>query len=175
MTDPTRRPEHAAYREQEPAPDPEVLQLAAKIFNLARQGGTDVLATYVDAGVPANLCNDKGDTLVMLAAYHGHPQTVAALLEHGADPDRTNDRGQSPLAGAIFKGEADVVAVLLTAGADPDLGTPSARATSAATGSGSQPRICWTACKAGRSAGRPCGASSARIERKEMSSLSVVI
>src|SRR5260370_41761222 len=74
MTDPTRRPEHAAYREQEPAPDPEVLQLAAKIFNLSRQGGTDVLATYVDPGVPANLCNDKADTLVTLAAYHGHPQ-----------------------------------------------------------------------------------------------------
>src|SRR6266566_2782481 len=92
MTDPTRRPEHAAYREQEPAPDPEVLQLAAKIFNLARQGGTDILATYVDAGVPANLCNDRGDTLVMLAAYHGHPQTVAALLERGADPVRRRDR-----------------------------------------------------------------------------------
>jgi ankyrin repeat protein len=104
MTDPAHRPEHAAHREQEPAPDSEVLQLAAKVFNLARQGDTDTLAAYVDAGVPANLCNDKGDTLVMLAAYHGHPQTVSALLERGADPDRPNDRGQAPLAGAVFKG-----------------------------------------------------------------------
>ena len=58
----------------------------------------------MEAGVPANLCNDKGDTLVTLAAYHGHPQTVSVLLEHGADSDRTNDRGQTPLAGAVFKG-----------------------------------------------------------------------
>ncbi len=126
MTDPTHRPEHAAHHDQEPADDPDVLQLAAKVFNLARQGGTDTLAAYVDAGVPANLSNDKGDTLLMLAAYHGHPQTVAALLERGADPDRPNDRGQTPLAGAVFKGERAVIEALLDGGADPTAGTPSA-------------------------------------------------
>jgi ankyrin repeat protein len=112
--------------EQQPTPDPEVLQFAAKVFNLARQGGTGALAAYVDAGVPANLSNDKGDTLVMLAAYHGHQQTVAALLERGADPNRPNDRGQTPLAGAVFKCEREVVDVLLDGGADPAAGTPSA-------------------------------------------------
>jgi ankyrin repeat protein len=110
----------------EPAHDPEVLQLAAKVFDLARQGGTGTLAAYVDAGVPANLTNDKGDTLVMLAAYHGHADTVIALLERGADPDRANDRGQTPLAGAVFKGEDEVVRALLDGGADPAAGTPSA-------------------------------------------------
>jgi uncharacterized protein len=80
----------------------------------------------VDAGVPANLCNHKGDTLIMLAAYHGHPRTVAALLERGADPDRPNDRGQTPLAGAVFKGEREVIEALLDGGADPTAGTPSA-------------------------------------------------
>ena len=97
MTDPAYQSEHAAHREQEPEPDSEMLQFAAKIFNLAREGDTDTLAAYVDAGVPANLCNDKGDTLVMLAAYHGHPRTVSALLVRGADParqDRHRDRGE---------------------------------------------------------------------------------
>jgi hypothetical protein len=126
VTDPTRRPECAGHHEQEPVPDPEVLQLAAKIFNLARQGATDTLAAYVDAGVPANLSNDRGDTLVMLAAYHGYSQTVTALLERGADPDRPNDRGQTPLAGAVFKGEQAVVEALLDGDADPTAGTPSA-------------------------------------------------
>lgn len=50
-----------------------------------------------------------GNTLLMLAAYHGHAETANALLALGADPDRTNDRGQSPLAGSIFKGEDAVV------------------------------------------------------------------
>ena len=127
MTDPAHHPEHPTSGEQQqPAPDSEVLQFAAKIFNLARQGEVDTLAAYVDAGVPANLCNDKGDTLVMLAAYHGHSQTVSALLERGADPDRPNDRGQTPLAGAVFKGEQAVIEALLAGGADPAAGIPSA-------------------------------------------------
>lgn len=113
-------------RETEPAHDPEVLQLAAKVFDLARHGDTDTLAAYVDAGVPANLTNDKGDSLLMLAACHGHPATVSSLLHRGADPDRPNERGQTPIAGAAFKGEEEVVRVLLAGGADPRAGSPSA-------------------------------------------------
>lgn len=89
-------------------------------------GETAALAAYVDAGVPANLTNDRGDTLVMLAAYHGHAATVEALVARGAEADRANDRGQTPLAGAVFKGEDAVIRALLAGGADPEAGTPSA-------------------------------------------------
>ncbi|GFH39383.1 ankyrin repeat domain-containing protein [Streptomyces pacificus] len=108
------------------APDPEVVELASRVFELARRGDAEALAGYVDAGVPANLTNDKGDSLIMLAAYHGHAAAVTALLARGADADRPNDRGQTPLAGAVFKGEDDVVRALLDGGADPAAGTPSA-------------------------------------------------
>lgn len=101
------------------APDAEVIALAGKLFDAARAGDSATLAAYVDAGAPADLTNDRGDTLLMLAAYHGHAATVAALLERGADPNRANDRGQTPLAGAVFKGAEDVLAVLLDGGADP--------------------------------------------------------
>jgi len=67
----------------DPADDPELLDFAAKLFNLARAGDARALAAYVDAGVPANLSNDKGDTLLMLTAYHGHAEAVRALLERG--------------------------------------------------------------------------------------------
>lgn len=108
------------------APDPEVVELATKIFDLARRGETEALVGYVDAGVPANLTNDRGDTLVMLAAYHGHAEAVRALLERGAEANRANDKGQTPLAGAVFKGADDVIRALLDGGADPSAGTPSA-------------------------------------------------
>jgi ankyrin repeat protein len=109
--------------------DPGVIALAATVFDLAREGDTEQLTAYLDAGVPANLTNDKGDTLLVLAAYRGHTATVAALLERGADHSRANDRGQTPLAAAVFKQSADTVRALLAAGADPDGGQPSARAT----------------------------------------------
>ncbi|MGA5323163.1 ankyrin repeat domain-containing protein [Streptomyces seoulensis] len=108
------------------APDPQVVELATKIFDLARQGRTEELVAYVDAGVPVGLTNDRGDCLLMLAAYHGHADAVRALLQRGADADRINDRGQSPLAGAVFKGETAVIRALLDGGADPAAGTPSA-------------------------------------------------
>jgi ankyrin repeat protein len=111
------------------APDPQLVSIAHACFDFARAGDTARLRAYVEQGVPANLTDATGNTLLMLSAYHGHAETVSALVALGADPDRTNDRGQSPLSGAIFKGEDDVVRVLLAAGADPDVGTPSARAT----------------------------------------------
>lgn len=99
------------------------------MFDLARAGDTAELISNVAAGLPPNLTNDKGDTLLILAAYHNHPDTVAALLEHGADPDRVNDRGQSALSAAVFRQNPATVRVLLGAGADPHAGTPSALAT----------------------------------------------
>lgn len=107
----------------------DIVELAGRLFGMARAGETETLVSYLDAGVPVNLTNDSGDTLVMLAAYHGHVATVRALLAAGADPNRANDRGQTPIAGAVFKGERDVVRALLDGGADPAAGQPSAIAT----------------------------------------------
>jgi ankyrin repeat protein len=106
--------------------DEDVIDFATKIFDLARAGDTAALAAYVDAGVPVELTNDRGDTLLMLAAYHGHDAAVRALLERGADPGKPNDHGQTPLAGAVFKSEPAVVRALLDGGADPRVGQPSA-------------------------------------------------
>ncbi|WP_255768075.1 ankyrin repeat domain-containing protein [Pseudarthrobacter sulfonivorans] len=109
------------------APDEETLALAEKLFQAARDGDTALLGAYIDAGAPASMTNAAGDSLLMLAAYHGHAETVRLILQHGAEANQANDRGQTPLAGAAFKGYTDVSRVLLEAGADPDAGTPSAR------------------------------------------------
>jgi ankyrin repeat protein len=107
-------------------PDPDPTALAAELFDLARGGDTKSLEEHLDAGVPATLTNEAGDTLVMLAAYHAHAETVALLLARGGDPNRANGKGQTPLAGAVFKGATDVVRALLAGGADPAAGFPSA-------------------------------------------------
>lgn len=115
-------------------PDDRLLDVAHACFDFARQGDTARLSAYLGHGVPVDLTDAQGNTLLMLAAYHGHAETAQALVAAGADLDRLNDRGQSPLAGAVFKGEDDVVRVLLDTGADPDRGTPTARATAAMFG-----------------------------------------
>ncbi|NBE83117.1 ankyrin repeat domain-containing protein [Micromonospora rubida] len=106
--------------------DAETLAFAHRMFDLARGGATEELSANVDAGLPVNMTNDKGDTLLILAAYHNHPDTVAALLARGADHARVNDRGQTALAAAVFRKNPDTVRALLAAGADPEHGGPSA-------------------------------------------------
>jgi uncharacterized protein len=106
--------------------DEDVIDFAGKIFDLARAGDAAAIAAYVDAGVPVDLTNDRGDTLLMLAAYHGRDAAVRVLLGRGADPGKPNDHGQTPLAGAVFKSEPAVVRALLDGGADPRAGLPSA-------------------------------------------------
>lgn len=106
---------------------PEALDFAAKLFDFAREGKTTDLETYVSQGIPPNLTDSRGNTLLMLAAYHGHVDTVSMLLGKGADPNATNDRGQSPLAGAVFKDYEAVVKVLVQEGkADVYGGQPNA-------------------------------------------------
>jgi ankyrin repeat protein len=106
--------------------DDETLAFAHRMFDLAREGQTAELAAYVDAGLPVNLTNDKGDTLLILAAYYQHGGTVRALVERGADLHRVNDRGQNALTAAVFRQDEDTVRYLLDAGADPTAGNPSA-------------------------------------------------
>ncbi|MEP6815936.1 MAG: ankyrin repeat domain-containing protein [Marmoricola sp.] len=115
-------------------PDPKLVEVAHLVLDLARDGDVERLAAYVDSGVPVELTDTAGNTLLMLAAYHGHAGAVRALVARGAVVDALNDRGQSPLAGAVFKGEDGVVEFLLGAGADPDAGQPTARATAAMFG-----------------------------------------
>lgn len=108
-------------------PDRDTLDLAHRLLDAAREGNSVILGGYLAAGAPVSLSTASGDSLLMLAAYHGHAETVRLILAHGGDANTANDRGQTPLAGAVFKGYTDVAAALLDAGADPDAGTPSAR------------------------------------------------
>ena len=115
-----------AIDDPRPIFEPEVLDLASRLFDGARSGDAAMLAAYVDAGVPVNLTNTNGDTLVMLASYYGHESAVAALIARGADVDRHNNRRQTPLAGAVFKNDITIIDLLLSADADPLAGSPSA-------------------------------------------------
>jgi ankyrin repeat protein len=124
---PTRQSQPPSNPSNRPQLPTEALELASKLFDFARAGDTASLLQYLSAGIPANLTNHKGDTLLMLAAYHGNAETVRALIEKGADVNAINDRGQSPIAGAVFKGYDEVVKVMVEEGkADVHAGQPSA-------------------------------------------------
>ena len=105
---------------------PDELAFLQDVFDLARDGHTAELVARLDLGVPVDLTNAKGDTLLTLAAYHDQVDVVQLLLSRGADHSRANHRGQTALGAAVFRQSADGVRALLAGGADPRAGSPSA-------------------------------------------------
>ncbi|PFH47528.1 hypothetical protein AMATHDRAFT_151844, partial [Amanita thiersii Skay4041] len=117
----------------------DTINFAHRMFDAARNGdSTTILLAAIDAGLPVNLTNHQGNTLLMLAAYSGHTELTRELLERKADPNRTNDRGQSIVAGAVFKGHDEIVRMLMECGADPRLGRPTAIETAHMFGRGEE-------------------------------------
>jgi uncharacterized protein len=105
----------------------EELAFLHDVLDHAREGRTSELAEVIERGVPVNLTNSAGDSLLILAAYHDHSETVRMLLEHGADHGRVNDRGQTALGAAVFRRSKESTTLLLDHGADPDAGGRTAR------------------------------------------------
>lgn len=100
--------------------DEQAAEFAEQVFDVARQGDAVTLGRLLEQGFPVNLRNHKGDTLLMLASYHGHQEAVRVLLSHRADPQIHNDNGQMPIAGAAFKGDLEMVRLLVEGGASVD-------------------------------------------------------
>ena len=101
-----------------PAEEQRYAELQLQALDYARTGETESLGLMLRHGLPANLGDAQGNTLLMLACYHQHPGAARCLLAYGADIDRRNRRSQTPLGGAAFKGHEDIVALLLSHGAD---------------------------------------------------------
>jgi uncharacterized protein len=91
------------------------LQLLA--LDYARHGNTQELEKMISYGMPVNLCTNKNDTLLMLAAYNGNHETTHMLINRGADLNRVNQREQTPLEGVCFKGYIEIVKLLVESGA----------------------------------------------------------
>jgi ankyrin repeat protein len=103
-----------------PAEESRYAELQRLALDAARNGDAALLVSMLDAGLPVNLADEKGNSLLMLASYHGHFDLTEALLQRGADPDQRNDRNQTPLAGVAFKGGLEIAKLLVHHGADPN-------------------------------------------------------
>ncbi len=87
--------------------------------DLARKGDAVSLGALLKGGLAVDARDAKGNTLLMLASYHGRAEVVKLLLKSGATVDLRNEKGQTPLGGVAFKGYAEIATLLLDAGADP--------------------------------------------------------
>lgn len=105
---------------------PVSLEVIEGTFDLARQGRSGPLGEMIDAGVPIDVRNPRGDTVLIVATYAEQEHTVADLVRRGADLNAVNASGQSAISCAVFRKNETLLRMLLEAGADPDAGPLSA-------------------------------------------------
>jgi len=115
---------HSGNNRSEPAGDGVGGEVVAGVFDLARRGLTGELGEMIDAGVPVDTRNGRGDTLLIVAAYQQNAETVVELLRRGADTAAVNGMGQTAIACAVFRNDEHILRALLDAGADPGVGSP---------------------------------------------------
>jgi ankyrin repeat protein len=90
-------------------------------WNAAREGDVKTLTAYFEAGLPADIANDRGDTLLILAAYHRHADAVKVILDQEKTPvEARNKMGFTALTGAAYRGDLPIVKQLAEKGAKLD-------------------------------------------------------
>ncbi|XP_007901907.2 CARD- and ANK-domain containing inflammasome adapter protein [Callorhinchus milii] len=99
-----------------------------ELYRAAAQGDLPGLERALqDADV--NAINASNETLLHVAAAHGHAVMVSYLLSQGAKMEARDSKGRSPLHRAAEEGQAEAIRALLAAGAhiyamDSDSQTP---------------------------------------------------
>jgi ankyrin repeat protein len=109
---------------ERPEMDQETYNQVQELFQLTREGNAARVGRLLEMGLVPNLRDGQGNTLLMLASYHGHHELTRLLLIHGGDPQLPNDRSQIPLAGAAFKGDLEMARLLIEFGADVNAVSP---------------------------------------------------
>jgi len=79
---------------------------------LIKRGDEPGLRAALTTGLDANLVNQNGWSLLMLAAVEGDVPLGRLLLEFGADPALENNKGETALALATHRGFELFVALL---------------------------------------------------------------
>ena len=94
---------------------PETAKLA---FKKVRNNKVDEVGALMDDGVPPDIRDESGNTLLAVACQNGHKRLTRAMLKRGADINAQNRRGQTPLHYCFAFGHLELGDYLISKGAD---------------------------------------------------------
>ncbi|MFT8768774.1 MAG: ankyrin repeat domain-containing protein [Gluconobacter cerinus] len=95
-------------------------QITALFIDAAREGDTDLLTQFLDAGMVIDTPDSRGYTALIVSTYNGHLEAARLLLARGANTESVDLKGATALSGVAFKGMTDIAQVLIDNGAQVD-------------------------------------------------------
>ena len=95
-----------------------VVWAPANFLEAAKNGKSDVVGLFLQAGMDSETADEQGRTALILAASAGHTATVKTLLANGADANNSDKLGKSAVIWAAETDQVPAVQALLTNGAD---------------------------------------------------------
>ena len=103
---------------------PEALALASRMYDAARAGQTDIFEQALPAGLPANMTNEKGDSLVCLTfPAHYYFNSYSLCLRSFPVSFRSQLKGSTDsekVMLAAYYGHAPLVKLLISHGGNPN-------------------------------------------------------
>ncbi|KAF0700613.1 Aste57867_8880 [Aphanomyces stellatus] len=91
----------------------------ADVFSLARHNRVDDVRDMLDSGLPVNIQDAYGNSLLLIACQNGLKRLAKELLRRGANINAQNTRGNTPLHFCYAYGYGETLgAYLISKGAD---------------------------------------------------------
>ena len=88
------------------------------IFEAAQSGNMAMIENYLDLGVPPDLVDDEGWSVLHHAASHGQVEVIKLLHSRGCSVDPVDRQGRTPLHHAAASGECGSIGVLVELGSN---------------------------------------------------------
>ena len=89
------------------------------IFSYARHGRVDEIERLLDKGIPVDVRDTYGNTLLTIACQNGNKRVAKCVLRRAANINSRNNKGNTPLHYCYSYGYGDTLgAYLITKGAD---------------------------------------------------------
>ena len=88
------------------------------IFEAAQSGNVSMIENYLDLGVPPDLVDEEGWSILHHAASHGQVEVMKLLHSRGCSVDPVDRHGRTPLHHAAASGECGSIGVLVELGSN---------------------------------------------------------
>lgn len=106
------------HRKEQKIELPPINRLNKQLVHAVNKGEKATALKLLAEGAEVNYVNGNGNSVLMMASFHGQIETVRGLLALGAKINHVNNKGNTAIIPSSQKGRTEVIRELLAQGAE---------------------------------------------------------